>query len=60
MQVKLHLTGFGRAEKLMVQEIIAKLLGLPSIIRPDDASDALAIAVCHARLSLNGALSRTG
>jgi crossover junction endodeoxyribonuclease RuvC len=57
MQVKLHLTGHGRAEKRMVQDIIARLLNLPNIIRPDDASDALAMAVCHARMSLNGALS---
>jgi crossover junction endodeoxyribonuclease RuvC len=58
MQVKLQLTGYGRAEKRMVQEIIARLLGLPDIIRPDDASDALAMAVCHARMSLNGAIPR--
>jgi len=50
MQVKLQLTGYGRADKRMVQEVIASLLGLPSIIKPDDASDALALAVCHIRL----------
>lgn len=60
MQVKLHLTGHGRAEKRVVQEMIARLLNLNEIIRPDDASDALAIAVCHARMSLNGALCLTG
>lgn len=52
MQVKLHLTGFGRADKQLVQIMIAQLLGLPTIIKPDDASDALALAVCHARLGL--------
>ncbi len=51
MQVKLHLTGHGRAEKYTVQLMIAELLNLPEIIKPDDASDALAIAVCHARMS---------
>lgn len=51
MQVKLHLTGFGRADKQLVQEMIAAVLKLSSIIKPDDASDALAIAVCHARMS---------
>jgi crossover junction endodeoxyribonuclease RuvC len=56
MQVKLHLTGHGRAEKLLVQQMIASLLGLKELIRPDDASDALAIAVCHARMTFNGAL----
>jgi crossover junction endodeoxyribonuclease RuvC len=60
MQVKLHLTGHGRADKRVVQEMIARLLNLSDIVRPDDASDALAIAVCHARLSLNGTLCLTG
>ncbi|MBU6450886.1 MAG: crossover junction endodeoxyribonuclease RuvC [Cyanobacteria bacterium REEB67] len=51
MQVKLHLTGYGKAEKPEVQWAVAKLLGLPEIIKPDDASDALAIAVTHARMA---------
>jgi crossover junction endodeoxyribonuclease RuvC len=51
MQVKLHLTGFGRSDKREVQKMIACLLELPAVIRPDDASDALALAVCHARMS---------
>lgn len=51
MQVKLHVTGFGRADKKMVQYMVAKTLGLPDIIKPDDASDALAIAVCHTRMA---------
>jgi crossover junction endodeoxyribonuclease RuvC len=49
MQVKLQVTGFGKADKRLVQEMIASLLDLPQIIKPDDASDALAIAACHAR-----------
>jgi len=53
MQVKLALTGFGKADKKTVQYIIAQQLNLPNIIRPDDASDALAVAVCHARLDLS-------
>jgi crossover junction endodeoxyribonuclease RuvC len=52
MQVKLHLTGFGRSDKRTVQITIASLLGLPTIIKPDDASDALALAVCHARMTV--------
>ena len=51
MQVKLQVAGFGRAEKQMVQHAVARLLNLQEIIRPDDASDALALAVCHARMS---------
>jgi crossover junction endodeoxyribonuclease RuvC len=51
MQVKMQLTGYGKAEKPEVQWAVAKLLGLESIIKPDDASDALAIAVTHARMT---------
>ncbi len=51
MQVKLQIAGFGRAEKPVVQQAVARLLNLNEIIRPDDASDALALAVCHARMS---------
>jgi crossover junction endodeoxyribonuclease RuvC len=58
VQVKLHLTGYGRAEKKAVQFMIAKLLGLPDIIKPDDASDALALAVCHTRAHLGPIRSR--
>ncbi len=50
MQVKQQLTGYGKADKRAVQEMIASLLQLSAIIKPDDASDALAIAVCHTRL----------
>jgi crossover junction endodeoxyribonuclease RuvC len=59
MQVKLHLTGYGKADKKVVQFTVAKLLGHDEIIRPDDAADAIALAVCHARLSLTGALTLT-
>jgi crossover junction endodeoxyribonuclease RuvC len=58
MQVKLNLTGFGRSDKRTVQNMIARLLGLTEIIRPDDASDALALAVCHARMSLEGKVAQ--
>ncbi len=50
MQVKQQLTGYGKADKRVVQEMIASLLCLPAIIKSDDASDALALAVCHTRL----------
>ncbi len=51
MQVKLHVTGYGKAEKPEVQWAVAKLLNLPEIVKPDDASDALAIALTHARMT---------
>ncbi|MCF7934087.1 MAG: crossover junction endodeoxyribonuclease RuvC [Spirochaetia bacterium] len=47
LQIKTTITGFGRAEKLQIQEMVRVLLGLPSIPRPDHAADALAIAICH-------------
>lgn len=52
MQVKMHLTGYGKADKKMVQFTIAKLLGHDQIIKPDDAADAIALAVCHARMDI--------
>ena len=48
LQVKKNITGHGRAEKKVVQEQVTRILNLPGIPRPDDAADALAIAICHA------------
>lgn len=48
LQIKQAITGYGRADKEQVQEMVCLLLGLPEIPRPDDAADALAAAVCHA------------
>lgn len=48
LQVKMALTGNGRAEKKQVQYMVKAILGLDSIPRPDDAADALAVAICHA------------
>jgi crossover junction endodeoxyribonuclease RuvC len=46
-QVKQAITGSGRADKRQMQEMIMRLLRLPKIPRPDDAADALSIALCH-------------
>lgn len=48
LQVKQAVVGYGRAEKKQVMEMTRNLLGLESIPRPDDAADALAVAICHA------------
>ena len=40
--------GYGRAEKKQVMEMTRIMLGLEKIPRPDDAADALAVALCHA------------
>lgn len=56
MQIKQALTGYGRADKKQMQQVVASLLRLKSIPRPDDAADALAIALCHAFVSRFGTL----
>ena len=47
LEVKQAVTGYGAAEKTQVQEMVRALLGLAEIPRPDDAADALAVALCH-------------
>ena len=46
-QVKQAVSGYGSADKRQVQEMVKLLLGLDSVPRPDDAADALAVAICH-------------
>ncbi|KKR03904.1 MAG: Crossover junction endodeoxyribonuclease RuvC [Parcubacteria group bacterium GW2011_GWF2_39_13b] len=48
LQMKMIVAGYGRAEKKQVQETIKRLLALKEIPRPDDAADALGIAICCA------------
>ncbi len=48
LQVKMSVVGYGRAEKQQIMDMTKRLLGLRTIPRPDDAADALAIALCHA------------
>jgi crossover junction endodeoxyribonuclease RuvC len=45
--VKQAVTGYGRADKAQMQEMVRILLGLTNTPRPDDAADALAVAICH-------------
>jgi crossover junction endodeoxyribonuclease RuvC len=47
LQVKIAATGYGRAEKCQVQQMVKNLLKLECIPKPDDAADALAVAICH-------------
>ncbi len=46
-EVKQAVAGYGSAQKRQVQEMVRTLLGLPEIPKPDDAADALAIAITH-------------
>ena len=47
-EVKLAVTGYGRAGKAQVQRMVQMVLGMPPLPRPDDAADALAVAICLA------------
>ena len=58
-QVKQAITGSGRADKLQVQYMVQLLLKLPKKPQPDDAADALAIAVAHASTSQRMVSTRT-
>jgi crossover junction endodeoxyribonuclease RuvC len=48
LEVKMSVVGYGRAEKSQVQMMVQSLLRLPEVVASEDASDALAIAICHA------------
>jgi crossover junction endodeoxyribonuclease RuvC len=47
LEVKQAVAGYGGADKSQVQQMVRTLLGLAEIPRPDDAADALAVAICH-------------
>ncbi len=51
LQIKQTLTGYGKADKKQVQEMVKIQLGLNQIPRPDDAADALAAAITHSLMS---------
>lgn len=51
LQVKQSITGYGRAEKHQVMEMVKNLLQLKSVPKPDDTADALALAICHGHCS---------
>lgn len=51
LQVKQAVVGYGRAEKRQVMDMVKRLCNLPAPPKPDDAADAVALALCHARSS---------
>lgn len=51
-EVKQAVVGYGRADKPQVQQMVQIALGLDQLPRPDDAADALAIALCHAQTTV--------
>ena len=48
MQIKQAVVGYGKADKHQIQQMVKMTLGMADIIRPDDAADALAVALTHA------------
>ena len=60
LQVKQSITGYGRAEKHQVMEMVKNLLQLKKVPKPDDTADALALAICHGHSagSLYGKLTK--
>lgn len=59
LQVKQAVVGYGRAEKNQVIDMVKRILNLPAAPKPDDAADAVALAICHARSSTS-LLSKQG
>jgi len=59
LQVKKAVVGYGHATKKQVMDMVRRLLDMPSPPKPDDAADALAVAICHARFA-NSLLTREG
>jgi crossover junction endodeoxyribonuclease RuvC len=53
-EVKRAVVGYGRAEKLQVQQMVKLLLGLTALPTPHDAADALAVAICHSHATSAG------
>ncbi len=53
-QIKQALTGYGKADKVQMMHVVQSILRLKQLPRPDDAADALAVALCHAHTSRFG------
>ena len=51
LQVKQAVVGYGKADKKQVIDMVRRILNMPSPPKPDDAADAVAMAICHARSS---------
>lgn len=57
-QIKEAVVGYGKADKQQMQEMVRILLDLPTIPQPDDAADALGIAICHVQMARFQALTQ--
>ena len=60
LEVKQNISGYGRGDKRQIQQMVKLQLGLDSVPQPDDAADALAIAICHiSKLRFNELMTRS-
>ncbi|SMB95735.1 Holliday junction endonuclease RuvC [Desulfonispora thiosulfatigenes DSM 11270] len=59
LQIKQGVVGYGRAQKNQVQQMVKVLLNLKEIPKPDDAADAIAVAICHAHFKQTNVRIRT-
>lgn len=57
MEIKQAVTGYGKADKQQMQQMVRLLLGLETIPRPDDAADAVAVAICYHHVAAYSRLS---
>jgi crossover junction endodeoxyribonuclease RuvC len=60
LQIKQAVVGYGRAEKNQVIDMVRRILNMPTPPKPDDAADALAVALCHARSITSLLMSERG
>ena len=58
LEIKSALVGYGRAEKSQIQMMVRLLLELPEVPTPEDAADALAVAICHSHRTVRAVPSR--
>lgn len=56
LQIKQAMTGYGKADKKQIQYMVTRMLRLRDIPKPDDAADALAVALTHAQAARLGGL----
>lgn len=54
LQVKQAVVGYGKAQKMQVMQMTRQILALKELPKPDDAADALAVAICHGHCGLSG------
>jgi len=59
-EVKKSVVGSGRAHKVQIQEMVRMLLGLPEVPEPQDAADALAVAICHSNRPMTSSTVPSG